>query len=59
MHKVATKYDDPQMTDFLEGEFLKEQVKIIFLAFLCWRHDTQDNDRQLNDTLSNIKQGDA
>jgi hypothetical protein len=26
MHKVATKYEDPQMTDFLEGDFLKEQV---------------------------------
>ncbi len=27
MHKVATKYEDPQMTDFLEGDFLKEQVQ--------------------------------
>jgi hypothetical protein len=34
MHKVATKYDDPQMTDFLEGEFLKEQVKIFFGSFV-------------------------
>jgi hypothetical protein len=27
IHKVATKYEDPQLTDFLEGEFLKEQVR--------------------------------
>ena len=27
LHEVATKADDPQMTDYLEGEFLKEQVE--------------------------------
>jgi ferritin heavy chain len=29
MHKVATKHEDAQMTDFLEGNFLKEQVESI------------------------------
>ncbi len=29
MHKVATKHEDPQLTDYIEGEFLKEQVKSI------------------------------
>lgn len=27
LHKVATAHDDPQLTDFLEGEYLKEQVE--------------------------------
>ena len=27
LHKVADGAGDPQMTDFLEGEFLKEQVE--------------------------------
>jgi ferritin heavy chain len=26
LHKIAEENDDPQFTDFLEGEFLKEQV---------------------------------
>lgn len=29
LHKVAANHNDPQMTDFLEGEFLKEQVESI------------------------------
>jgi len=29
LHKVADKNGDPQMMDFLEGEFLKEQVESI------------------------------
>lgn len=27
LHKVASKHDDAQLTDFLEGEYLKEQVE--------------------------------
>jgi len=27
LHKVASAHDDAQLTDFLEGEFLKEQVE--------------------------------
>lgn len=27
LHKVASTHDDAQLTDFLEGEFLKEQVE--------------------------------
>jgi ferritin heavy chain len=29
MHGFASKHDDAQMTDFLEGNFLKEQVEAI------------------------------
>lgn len=29
LHKVADSHDDAQMTDFLEGNFLKEQVEAI------------------------------
>jgi len=29
LHKLATENGDPQLTDFLEGEFLKEQVEAI------------------------------
>ena len=29
MHKVASKHEDPQLTDYIEGEYLKEQVKSI------------------------------
>ena len=29
LHKVATKHEDAQLTDYLEGEYLKEQVKSI------------------------------
>lgn len=29
LHKVASESDDPQFCDFLEGEFLKEQVESI------------------------------
>jgi ferritin heavy chain len=29
LHKVANKHDDPQLTDYIEGEYLKEQVKAI------------------------------
>ena len=29
MHKAASKHDDPQLTDYIEGEYLKEQVKSI------------------------------
>ena len=29
IHKVASKHEDPQLTDHLEGEYLKEQVKSI------------------------------
>ena len=27
LHKVASAHEDPQLTDFLEGEYLKEQVE--------------------------------
>merc|ERR1712240_496054 len=27
LHKVADSHDDAQLTDFLEGEYLKEQVE--------------------------------
>lgn len=27
IHKTATQHEDAQLTDFLEGEFLKEQVQ--------------------------------
>lgn len=27
LHKIGTEHDDPQFTDFLEGEYLKEQVE--------------------------------
>ena len=27
MHKVADSHGDAQMTDFIEGEYLKEQVE--------------------------------
>ena len=27
LHKVATEHEDAQLTDFLEGEYLKEQVE--------------------------------
>jgi hypothetical protein len=33
IEQVATKANDPQMTDFIEGEFLEEQVKIISYNF--------------------------
>lgn len=29
LHAVASKHDDPHLTDFLEGEFLEEQVEAI------------------------------
>lgn len=29
LHKTASEVEDPQLTDFLEGEFLKEQVESI------------------------------
>ncbi|KAI9294979.1 ferritin [Neoconidiobolus thromboides FSU 785] len=29
LHKIAEESNDPQMTDFLEGEYLKEQVESI------------------------------
>nr|AFX93743.1 ferritin 1 [Ruditapes decussatus] len=29
LHKIASSHDDPQMTDFIEEEFLKEQVESI------------------------------
>jgi ferritin heavy chain len=29
VHSTASKHDDAQMTDFLEGTFLKEQVEAI------------------------------
>ena len=29
LHELANKNNDPQMTDFLEGEYLKEQVESI------------------------------
>jgi len=29
LHKVAAKHEDPQLTDYIEGEYLKEQVKSI------------------------------
>ncbi len=29
VHATASKHDDAQMTDFLEGNFLKEQVEAI------------------------------
>jgi len=29
MHKVASGHEDAQMTDFIEGTFLKEQVEAI------------------------------
>ena len=29
MHKAASKHEDPQLTDYIEGEYLKEQVKSI------------------------------
>ena len=27
MHKVASKHEDAQLSDYIEGEYLKEQVK--------------------------------
>jgi ferritin heavy chain len=29
LHGLATKHDDPHLTDFLEGEYLEEQVEAI------------------------------
>lgn len=29
MHKTASDHNDPQMTDFVEGEYLEEQVEAI------------------------------
>ena len=40
LHKVAADNNDPQFTDFLEGEFLKEQV---------------DSEKQLADYITQIK----
>jgi len=40
LHKVADSHNDAQMTDFLEGEFLKEQVEAI---------------KDLGDKISNLK----
>ena len=40
LHKVAEENNDPQFTDFLEGEFLKEQV---------------DSEKQLADYITQIK----
>jgi len=40
LHKVADSHGDAQMTDFLEGEFLKEQVEAI---------------KELGDKISNLK----
>jgi len=40
LHKVATGHDDAQMCDFLEGEYLEEQVKAI---------------KELGDHVTNLK----
>ena len=40
LHAVATKHDDAQMCDFLEGEYLKEQVEAI---------------KELSDYITNLK----
>lgn len=40
LHKVADSHQDAQMTDFLEGEFLKEQVDAI---------------KDIGDKISNLK----
>jgi len=40
LHKVADSHNDAQMTDFLEGEFLKEQVEAI---------------KDIGDKISNLK----
>jgi len=40
LHKVADSHNDAQMTDFLEGEFLQEQVKAI---------------KDIGDKISNLK----
>jgi len=40
LHKVADSHNDAQMTDFLEGEFLKEQVDAI---------------KDIGDKISNLK----
>ena len=29
LHKVAAGHDDAQLTDYIEGDYLKEQVKSI------------------------------
>ena len=36
LHKTASDYNDPQLCDFLEGNFLNEQVKSIYeLSEFC------------------------
>ncbi|KAL3312063.1 fts3-like protein [Cichlidogyrus casuarinus] len=40
LHKVADKHNDPQMMDFIEGEFLEEQVDAI---------------KKLSDQLTNVQ----
>nr|AFU72270.2 ferritin [Solen grandis] len=40
MHKVASKHDDAQMCDFLESEYLEEQVEAI---------------KDLNDRITNLE----
>ncbi|MCL4168654.1 UNVERIFIED_CONTAM: hypothetical protein GTU68_045669 [Idotea baltica] len=40
LHKVAEKHEDSQMMDFLEGEYLKEQVEGI---------------KQISDYIANLK----
>ncbi|KAL3308007.1 fts3-like protein [Cichlidogyrus casuarinus] len=40
LHSVASKHNDAQMTDFIEGEFLKEQVDAI---------------KKLSDQLTNVQ----
>lgn len=40
LHEVATKYNDAQMTDFLEGNYLQEQVRSI---------------KELGDYITNLK----
>ena len=40
LHKIAAKHDDAQMTDYLEGEFLKEQVEAI---------------KEISDHITNLK----
>ena len=40
LHKIAEKHDDPQMQDFLEGNYLQEQVEAI---------------KELGDYVTNLK----
>ncbi|MCL4162614.1 UNVERIFIED_CONTAM: hypothetical protein GTU68_058184 [Idotea baltica] len=42
LHKIATNHEDAQLTDYLESEFLKEQV---------------DSIKQITDYITNLKRG--